>query len=558
MAHIHELLGLGVPPLLARVLGSNRQATVAAQGASQADATPLIVNFALLTTSGPGQGVRLGLATGAWLTTLYNVGPDPVQLYPAEDEVINDEAPNQPMSLPAGQSLLAVPSVDRWLTAGSGLSGIAGGLAGQVQWNDQGDLAGLTVSGDAALATPSGVLTLATVNLNVGTFQGLTVNAKGLVTAAANMGYLTGNQAITLSGDVTGSGATAIAATVAGLQGHPVATTAPTTSQVLQWSGTTWAPATTVTSVATGAGLTGGPITATGTIAMANMAANSLKGNNTAAPGAPVDLTTTQVATMLGGPFLPLAGGTVTGNLNVNGFFGALNGVIDMAAAVRLAATSSVFNIATVGGGNVSSIGLFANQVEAMGNLYVDGGRIISRGSGINPSYCCYDTAANYAAGMFVGGTNLYFAQMDGAGNFFATYAYFDSGGALYLSNPMVTSNQLLPGSDNSAGVGATGRAFNQMNSYNWFTASDRDVKTALADLPTCLDLVRVIAPKSYRLRADEASRTYWGFIAQEVGAAMSAAGYEFGGHIRGEVEALSYNDLLAVLWKAVQELAAR
>ena len=42
-------------------------------------------------------------------------------------------------------------------------------------------------SGDATGAT---ALTLATVNSNVGTYQGLTVNAKGLVTAAANQSYL--------------------------------------------------------------------------------------------------------------------------------------------------------------------------------------------------------------------------------------------------------------------------------------------------------------------------------------------------------------------------------
>jgi hypothetical protein len=66
------------------------------------------------------------------------------------------------------------------------------------------------VSSNAALAT-----TLATVNSNVGTFQGLTVNAKGLVTAATNQSYLTANQTITLSGDVSGSGTTAITTTLA-------------------------------------------------------------------------------------------------------------------------------------------------------------------------------------------------------------------------------------------------------------------------------------------------------------------------------------------------------
>jgi hypothetical protein len=58
--------------------------------------------------------------------------------------------------------------------------------------------------------------TLATVNSTVGTFQGLTVNGKGLVTNAVNMSYLTGNQTITLSGAVSGSGATGITTSYAG------------------------------------------------------------------------------------------------------------------------------------------------------------------------------------------------------------------------------------------------------------------------------------------------------------------------------------------------------
>ena len=73
----------------------------------------------------------------------------------------------------------------------------------------------ITVSGDASGSGATAIaLTLATVNSNVGTFNNVTVNAKGLVTAASNVSYLTGNQAISLTGEATGSGATSIAVTL--------------------------------------------------------------------------------------------------------------------------------------------------------------------------------------------------------------------------------------------------------------------------------------------------------------------------------------------------------
>ncbi len=74
----------------------------------------------------------------------------------------------------------------------------------------------ITLSGDVAGSGTTAIsTTLATVNPNVGTFQGLTIDAKGRVTAASNQSYLTGNQTITLSGDLTGSGTTAITAQLA-------------------------------------------------------------------------------------------------------------------------------------------------------------------------------------------------------------------------------------------------------------------------------------------------------------------------------------------------------
>jgi len=96
----------------------------------------------------------------------------------------------------------------------------------------------ITYSGDiSGSGTTSVNLTLPTVNSNVGSFNTLTVNGKGLVTAASNTAYLTGNQTVTLSGDLTGSGTTAITATlntVPTTKGGTGLTTLGTSLQVLR------------------------------------------------------------------------------------------------------------------------------------------------------------------------------------------------------------------------------------------------------------------------------------------------------------------------------------
>jgi hypothetical protein len=73
-----------------------------------------------------------------------------------------------------------------------------------------------------------------------------------------------------LTGDVTASAGDATASVVR-IQGRSVASTAPTSGQVLAWNGSAWAPTSptgggSVTSITAGSGLTGGTITTSGTI----------------------------------------------------------------------------------------------------------------------------------------------------------------------------------------------------------------------------------------------------------------------------------------------------
>jgi hypothetical protein len=74
----------------------------------------------------------------------------------------------------------------------------------------------ITVSGDASGSGTTAIsLTLANSGVSAGTYSSVSVDAKGRVTGGTNPGYITGNQTITVSGDITGSGTTAITATLA-------------------------------------------------------------------------------------------------------------------------------------------------------------------------------------------------------------------------------------------------------------------------------------------------------------------------------------------------------
>jgi hypothetical protein len=123
-------------------------------------------------------------------------------------------------------------SAGTWMQVATG----GGGTAGTVTSITAGT--GITLSPSPITTTGSVSLTVPVSIANGGT------GATTAPAALANLGGISGNQTITLSGDSTGSGATAITTTTTGLQGRAIATTAPIANQVLQWSGTTWAPGT--------------------------------------------------------------------------------------------------------------------------------------------------------------------------------------------------------------------------------------------------------------------------------------------------------------------------
>jgi phage-related tail fiber protein len=73
----------------------------------------------------------------------------------------------------------------------------------------------LTTDGSTSSSSVSAQLALSNTGVAGGSYNTVTVDTKGRVTAGSNAAYLLGNQNITVTGDATGSGATAIALTLA-------------------------------------------------------------------------------------------------------------------------------------------------------------------------------------------------------------------------------------------------------------------------------------------------------------------------------------------------------
>lgn len=143
----------------------------------------------------------------------------------------------------------------------------------------------ITLSGDiTGSGTTTVTTTLPIVNANVGTFQGITVNAKGLVTAASNQGYLTASG---VSGMVAGQ--------------IPIAATATTITSSGNLSGDVTTAGTLATTIANNAVTTAKILNGNVTYAkIQNVAANRLLGNSTGSAAAPAEIAL-PLAAALGG-----------------------------------------------------------------------------------------------------------------------------------------------------------------------------------------------------------------------------------------------------------------
>lgn len=167
----------------------------------------------------------------------------------------------------------------------------------------------------------------------------------------------------------------------------------------------------------------------------------------------------------------------------------------------------------------------------------------------------------------------------------------FPSGGTLATRLSIDNGGAVRPGADNAQSCGTASFRWSAVYAANGtIQTSDARQKTEVADSALGLDFINALRPVSYRwvsggndvavdpdAEPDEEGnrptktvprpgvRTHYGLIAQEVKAALDAAGVgDFGGYIKTDPsdpdseEGLRYDQFIAPLIRAVQELSAR
>ena len=167
----------------------------------------------------------------------------------------------------------------------------------------------------------------------------------------------------------------------------------------------------------------------------------------------------------------------------------------------------------------------------------------------------------------------------------------FPDGGALVTRLAIENAGATRPGADNAYSCGTSSFRWSAIYAANGtIQTSDARLKTDIADSNLGLDFINALRPVSYRwvvggqqvapdrdAPADEEGnpasrtvprpglRTHYGLIAQEVKAALDAAGHgDFGGYIKTDVadpeseQGLRYDQFIAPLIRAVQDLTAR
>ncbi len=332
--------------------------------------------------------------------------------------------------------------------------------------------------------TNSGTISLANTAVTTGTYGTttsvgqFTVDQQGRITAASNQAIPTASNTVTglltsadwntfnnklstvppLGGDLSG---TVTAASVDKIKGTSVSATAPTVNQVLQFVGGVWTPSTlaaggSVTNVATGTGLTGGPITNSGTISLANTAVTTGTYGSTTSVG---QFTVDQQGriTAASNQVIPTASNTTTGLLTTadwNTFNSKLSSI--PALGGDISGTLSAVSVDKLKGNDISATAPSANQVlQFIGGVWTPstlaaGGTVtsVATGTGLTGGPVTNSgtiSLANTAvsAGSYGNATNIPQITVDPQGRITnAVNVPFTPG----MTNPMTSTGDIIVG----------------------------------------------------------------------------------------------------------------
>jgi hypothetical protein len=254
------------------------------------------------------------------------------------------------------------------------------------------------------------------------------------------------------------------------------------------------------------------------------------------------DSVTAQFAA-LPGLYLPITGGTVTGNLSVVGTITGnavnSNGNIGAAGTITGTAINSNGNIGAAGAltvsGNIAAGGTISGGALSVSGNIAAGGTVIVGG-------------ANFVAssGDIV---NIY----DRGGVNITLYAgaatnYYDNGSHIMRSR----------GAGTAYFIANAGGTYNQTGS--WSTISDDRLKTNVARYTAGLEQIRRLAPVSFNYKAGpfQSNNTIYGLLASEVMPVLPEMVGEIDLEKDGKVQTLSPTHLVYVLLNACKQLAAQ
>jgi len=399
----------------------------------------------------------------------------------------------------------------------------------------------ITISGDVdGTGTTAITLTLDTVNSNVGTFQGITVNGKGLVTAASNQSYLTANQTITLSGDLSGSGTTAIDA--------QIAANAVGTAEIAN-ANVTYAK-------------------------IQNVANNRVLGNTSGAAAAPSEIVLplavanggTGVVTAAAAPWVGVGGDTMSGALAI------LAGDLTVNAAIFAGdGVSTGDAILGVGRGRVGSGNAYLDLHGQSGTAFDL--RLI-RAAGANGNAVLQNNGTGSLQLTAVSQALV----MLGTGNVGISTA--SPGSTLDVNGTISAASKITTNNGWTARAGTAGPNRSNVFNIDWTPANlwidnvnqgaitvtcDYRIKDNIAELPSTWDAVKALRPISYNYKAcpellreavDPAER--WGFLAHELQQALLPTAASGEKDMPNVVQSPDLVAVCAALTRALQEAMAR